>query len=523
MATERKFVSLSKLGLYDEKIKKVITDGDAAALQAAKDYADSLEENYDAAGLAATAKSEAVAYTDAEIVKVNTAVAEAKTQADKGVADAATADGKAVAAQTAADNAQTDVDNLSEYVGTIPSDYTETNVIAYINKKAQETLDAASGGSSESAASVLQALNTYKAENDPKVTKNTEDIAGLTTALDEEIARAGVAEKANADAIKAISDDYLKKTDKEELQGNIDVVSGKVTTLIGEDANKSVRTIANEELAKQLITENAAESLDTLAEIAAWIQSHPDDASAMNQAIEALEAKVDTGNKTVSAYVTDAIAALSIGDYAKAADLTTLAGRVSELETAAATHATKTEVGAVSDALTEYKNAHKDDYTNAQVDAAIQAVADDVAALNDTYASDAELTAAIQSEVTRANGAYAGKAYETTVDGHISNTTVHITADERTLWNGALQSSDVATGTANGTIAVKGTDVAVKGLGSAAYAETSAFDAAGAASAVDTKLTAEVDRATAKETELQNAINAFVEVSEAEINALFQQ
>ena len=76
------------------------------------------------------------------------------------------------------------VSDVSTYVGTIPSTYTETNVIAYINKKAEETLNAASGGSSESAASVLAALNTYKSENDPKVTKNTEDIASIFTALD---------------------------------------------------------------------------------------------------------------------------------------------------------------------------------------------------------------------------------------------------------------------------------------------------------------------------------------------------
>ena len=69
---------------------------------------------------------------------------------------------------------------------------------------------------------------------------------------------------------------------------------GKLTTLIGEDADKSVRTIANEELSKQLIPENAAEALDTLQEIAAWIQAHPGDAAAMNKAIEDLEALVGT-------------------------------------------------------------------------------------------------------------------------------------------------------------------------------------------------------------------------------------
>lgn len=144
-----------------------------------------------------------------------------------------------------------------------------------------------------------------------------------------------------AGRVKAIEDDYLVEADKTELQGNINTVSGKVDTLVGADTGKSVRTIANEELAAQLIGENAKESLNTLEEIAAWIQSHPDDASAMNEAIVALQNKVDTGDKTVSAYVTDAIAALSIGDYAKAADLTALAGRVEALEGKSHEHANK--------------------------------------------------------------------------------------------------------------------------------------------------------------------------------------
>ncbi len=63
----------------------------------------------------------------------------------------------------------------------------------------------------------------------------------------------------------------------------------KVDTLIGSDTDKSVRTIANEELAAQLIPANANEALDTLQEIAAWIQEHPDDAAAMNAAIQALK------------------------------------------------------------------------------------------------------------------------------------------------------------------------------------------------------------------------------------------
>lgn len=140
-----------------------------------------------------------------------------------------------------------------------------------------------------------------------------------------------------------------------------------VDTLIGSNAGKSVRTIANEELVAQLIPEDAQESLDTLAEIAAWIQEHPDDAAAMNAAIEALQAKVDTGSQKVSEYVSAAIAALNIGDYAKAADLTALAGRVTTLEGASHTHANKTVLdGITSEKVTVWDAAEQNamDYVN---------------------------------------------------------------------------------------------------------------------------------------------------------------
>lgn len=230
----------------------------------------------------------------------------------------------------AAKKAQDEVDALELLVGTIPTDYTETNIVAYINKKAQETLDAASGGSSESAASVLAALNTYKSENDPKVKKNTEDIAAIVA-------------------------DYLKAADKTELAG-----------LISNNADEILR-IDN---ALKAAVENEGAGLDSIKELATWIEEHGKDAAAYAAAIDALEllvgetavatqianaiaaenlaqyakasevetlsgtvdgviAKVDTGDKTVSAYVSAAIEAVKIGDYAKAADLTLLAGRVS--------------------------------------------------------------------------------------------------------------------------------------------------------------------------------------------------
>lgn len=127
-------------------------------------------------------------------------------------------------------------------------------------------------------------------------------------------------------------------------------INAKLTTLIGDDANKSVRTIAAEELARQLIPADAKESLDTLQEISQWIQSHPDEAAAMNKDIESLKKLVGSIPEGATAtdivgYIAEAVKketdrASEIetglrsdidavkGDYLKAADKTELEGKV---------------------------------------------------------------------------------------------------------------------------------------------------------------------------------------------------
>lgn len=132
---------------------------------------------------------------------------------------------------------QGEVDALEEYVGTIPSNYTEETVIAYINKKAEETLAAAQGGSSETAASVKQQLDNYKSENDTRV----EAVEGAVDAIEADYLKAAdkteltgliTAEKERAEGIEgglrtdvdAIKADYLKAADKQALQTQIDTI-----------------------------------------------------------------------------------------------------------------------------------------------------------------------------------------------------------------------------------------------------------------------------------------------------------
>lgn len=510
--TTKKYVSLEKLGLYDEMLKAKIAADDAAALAAAKKYTDDSVALLDAAGSAATAKSEAIA-----------AAAEETTRQVNALADGAV---KANTDAIAAIKDDANIDSFADVVAELAKkqntgDYaTKAEAQGYANAKDEAIAAAKAAGDAaqedaNANAQAIEAINhaetgilaqakKFASEEDVKVQANVDTLAGKVGAVPEGSTVMGIIANIQENAY-----------DDTELVEKIDGVDAKVTTLVGEDANKSVRTIANEELAKQLVADGAKESLDTLAEIAAWIQSHPDDAAAMNEAIEALEAKVDTGDKTVSAYVTAAIEALKIGDYAKVADLTALDGRVSTLETESAKHALKTEVEAVSTALTEYKDAHAGDYTNAKIDELIKVVADDVAALGDTYATDDELAQAVadaktdasnKDAVVLAEAQKASAAVQTALDTHTGNADIHVTAEQKTSWT-----------TAAGKAHEHSNLSVLEGVTAAKVTEWDKVTA----KADQTALQAEIERATAAEKANADAIAAFKECSQEEIEALF--
>ena len=68
---------------------------------------------------------------------------------------------------------------------------------------------------------------------------------------------------------------------------NISELENKVNVLIEADNNKSVRTIAAEEVAK--IVTGADESYDTLKEISDWIKAHPEDVAEINSEITTIK------------------------------------------------------------------------------------------------------------------------------------------------------------------------------------------------------------------------------------------
>ena len=416
------------------KIAKDAADGKDAAIKEAKDAADAAQSTVDA--LAQTHATDKEAIEGAIALKANAADVYNKGEID-GKVDTINAaiDLKAAAADVYTkddvDGFVADLEAEDEAIYALIGDVTEgKTVVTMIEEaKADATYDD-------------EEVRGLISDNADAIEQEIADREGAVSDLKDEL-EGKIATKVEQDAYDTKVGELV--AEDERLAGliddNADAIEGvdaKVDTLVGSDTGKSVRTIANEELAAQLIPANAAEALNTLQEIAAWIQEHPGDAATMNAAIEALQAKVDTGDQTVSAYVTAAINALSIGDYATVEALNAAIARIADLETASATHALKTEVEAVSDALDEYKEAHKNDYDNDAVDAKVKGVQDQIDVLGDTYATDAELTAAINNEVARADAAYAAKALESTVGTHVADAVAHITADERTAWNGVV-------------------------------------------------------------------------------------
>lgn len=341
------------------------------------------------------ALADAKAYTDEEIGELKIgeteyatvkAYVDAKNSATvKAMEDADEALDTAVkAAQKAADDAQADVDALETLVGELPTgEDAPTTVVGYI-----------------------------KSVED----KVTGDAGQIAEDLAAEITRAKAAEKANADAIVAHAE-------------KIDAV---VETLVGDDTNKSVRTIANEEIAAQLIPESAKESLDTLKEIADWIQKHPEDAAAMNKAIEDLGTLVGILPEGITA--------------------TTVVGYVAELVAAEETRATGVEAG---------------------LDERLEAVEE---VLGEGGGVDERITAAIEAldaEKSQEAGADGLALSITEVDGKITSISGSIAANTYDAYGDAQAKMEALQGDTTSTVA--DVEAKVDAIGTIAEAEITAL------------------------------------------------
>ena len=166
------------------------------------------------------------------------------------------------------------------------------------------------------------------------------DIADNKTAIETEAARAAAAEVALGQRIDAI--DFV---DEDELAEALEPINTALNTKAAQTDLEALQARVEAFLDN---TGAATEAIDTLQELITYIESHDDaDISGILASIQAIEDKLAGIDSTVAAYVAAAIEALNIGDYAKAADLTALAGRVEALEAKPFdTYAVKTEVEA---------------------------------------------------------------------------------------------------------------------------------------------------------------------------------
>ena len=142
-----------------------------------------------------------------------------------------------------------------------------------------------------------------------------------------------VAAQTDIDALEAVvgADDTagLRKRIKTN-ENAIDVLNGTGEGSVTKAVNDAINDFATK------ATENG--TIDTFKELVDWVASHPDIVNGLTGDINKLKAilkgfgTAEGQSPEVKAYIDGAIKALKIEDYAKAADLTTLAGRVSVVE-----------------------------------------------------------------------------------------------------------------------------------------------------------------------------------------------
>ena len=268
---------------------------------------------------------------------------------------------------------------LDAKVGVVPEG--NDNVIAYVNKKAEEVLEAAQGGSNETAASVKAQLDSYKTENNAAVALKADQTA--VDAIEERVA-------ANEDAI-------------EVLNGNADV-AGSV------DAKVAAAVAA--------LMENPDETLNSIKELVKWTQDHAEDALEMSNnvaanatAITALQGLV--GEEAVADQIADAIAAAlnldGAAKYALAADLAAAIERVAAVEADYLKAADKAELNAAialkadATALADVKATAEAAAIKADVDVAIAEIEADMALKATVAALEAEATTARAAEKANAD------------------------------------------------------------------------------------------------------------------------
>ena len=191
-----------------------------------------------------------------------------------------------------------------------------------------------------------------------------------------------------------------------DIRLDITTIRNMLAGVIGTDTGKSMRAVAALVVAE--IVGNASDSFDTLEEIAAWIEAHPNDVAAMVKRITDLEAAM--GGKVSKTDIINTLNSTALDkplSAAMGAKLNTLLEKMSdELDGKTTAEQVAAQIKA---ALTGYvpkeegKGLSTNDYTDADKAAVTKAAEDSAAALAraETAESNASDAAASAAEVQR--------------------------------------------------------------------------------------------------------------------------
>lgn len=235
------------------------------------------------------------------------------------------ADGKDEAieeAKKAGTDAQDAVDTLTGKVGEVTEGKTVVEMIADAKDEAIEEATYDDAQVKADITANTKAIEDEIARADAAEKANKALIDANATAINTEKERAMAAEKANSDAIALLNDGT-------EVEGSVDY--------------KIAQAVA-------AIIENPDETMNSINELVTWINGHAEDALELSNKVTANEGAIAdlealVGTEGVAKQITDAIAeALTVDGvdkYALATDLTAAIARIATLEGKAHEHANK--------------------------------------------------------------------------------------------------------------------------------------------------------------------------------------
>jgi hypothetical protein len=490
MATEKKYVSLSKLGLYDEKIKKFLGDADGVVLQSAKDYADGLASNYEAAGNAATEAGKVQTKLDSEIARAK-AAEEANAAAAKKAQDEV--DALELVVDTKAN--ASDLTALAGKVGEVPADQTVMGIIANIQENAYDDTELRG---------LISGLDTNKADK----TQVAKDIADAVKVETDARAQAIAGVQGAVDGLAG-----THATDKKALE---DAIALKADKTALDEANETLAAVKKDvdDFFKDALGDTDTEQVkNTLRELQDYIASDESGAATMAGNIQQNANDIDTLEGKMST---------------AEGKITTAEGKIADLEGAVAT---KVEQEAYNTKIGELEDA------DGALDERLQEIE---AKFGEGENSVGDMISdAITTEAARVDGELAKKVDK--VDGKGLSTN-DLTNDLKANYNAAYTHSQTAHAPVDAqaniieSVKVNGSALTITGKAVDITVPTNNAQLTnGAGYLVASDIANKADKATTlagygisdaytsaqTDSAIATAMSQFVEVSEAEINALF--